>query len=88
MKRVYYTDGPPTITAGIAGIFNQGKARPVSDRIAAMLLARPEFKEATTDIPDDEKQDIKALEAEAKQADVIDAKAAKAADKKDKEVPA
>lgn len=81
MKRVYFPEGPPTLTAGIAGRFNQGKAKPVSDKTAALLLARPEFKEAGADIPDDETQDIKSLEAEALTADKADAKAAKATDK-------
>lgn len=81
MKRVFYSEGPPTLNAGIAGRFNLGKAKPVSDKTAALLLARSEFKEAGQDIPDDDSQDIKTLEAEAVAADRIDAKEAKAAEK-------
>lgn len=77
MKNVYYSDGPPSITAGIAGRFTQGKQRPVSDRIGALLLARPEFREADGSVPVDESQDIVALTREAQDADKADAKAAK-----------
>lgn len=82
MKRIFYPVGPPTLNAGIAGRFNLGKAKPVSDKTAALLLARPEFKEAASDIPDDDTQDIKTLEVEAQEADEADAKAAKEATKK------
>lgn len=81
MKRIFYPVGPPTLMAGIGGRFNLGKAKPVSDKIAALLLHRPEFKEAGTEIPDDDTQDIKALEADAGSADRNDAKEAKAAEK-------
>ncbi|OGU13872.1 MAG: hypothetical protein A2076_13170 [Geobacteraceae bacterium GWC2_53_11] len=81
MKRVFYPVGPPTLMAGIGGRFNLGKAKPVSDKIAALLLSRPEFKEAAPDMADDETQDIKALEAEALAADKQDARDAKAAEK-------
>lgn len=78
MKRVYYTSGPATLNAGIAGRFNQGKAKPVSDKIAAMLLGKPGFKEAATDTPLDDTVDIATLETAALAADKIDQEAAKA----------
>lgn len=77
MKYVYYTDGPDTITAGIAGAFARGRARPVSNRVADLLLARPEFREAGPDTPHDDTQDIAALEAAAREADAADEKAAR-----------
>lgn len=84
MKYVYYTAGPDTITAGIAGAFTRDKARPVSNRVADLLLARPEFREADPDTPRDDDQNIAALEAAAREADAADEKSAKekaAADK-------
>lgn len=77
MKNVYYVDGPPSITAGIAGRFTRGKQRPVSDRIGALLLARPEFREADGTVPVDDTQDVEALARGAQEADKADAKAAK-----------
>lgn len=76
MKKVYYTDGPDTITAGIAGLFCRGKAKPVSTRLADLLLFRPEFHEATAETPMDDTQDIAALKVAALSADVRDEKEA------------
>lgn len=86
MKKVYYTDGPDTITAGIAGTFTRGKAKPVSTRVADLLLARPEFHEAAPDTPLDETLDIAALEDAAREADAADEReaAARAKDEKTK----
>lgn len=84
MKRIYYEPGPPTLRAGIAGQFVAGKSKPVSDRVAALLLARPEFREAKADTPGDDSVEIAALETAALEEDKADATEArrKAAEEK------
>lgn len=56
MKRIYYEGGPAVLSAGQAGRFTRGKARPVSDALAAALLGRKDvkFRVATKDTPLDE----------------------------------
>jgi hypothetical protein len=74
MKNIYFKDGPPSLTAGIAGPFNQGKSKPVSDKVAAQLLARTDivFQVAGPEIPADTGHDITALEVAALEADKAD----------------
>ena len=44
MKRIAYHDGPPTLTAGAAGVFVRGQAKPVADKLADLLLARTDIR--------------------------------------------
>ena len=42
--KIVYEDGPDTITMGIAGQFNRGESREVSDEIAELLLKKETIK--------------------------------------------
>ncbi|WP_321532267.1 hypothetical protein [uncultured Desulfuromonas sp.] len=83
MKIIYYTGGPARLTVGRQHQFNRGVARPVSDKIAASLLAREDvqFAEADKDTPREE-QGFAELETAAKQQDKADQQAAKEAAQK------
>ena len=76
MRKIYYEAGPPELKAGIAGRFVAGKYKPVSDKVAEMLLKKEGFKEAGEGIPPDDSENIADLEAAAVEADKVDAKAA------------
>lgn len=43
--KIFYTDGPPSLTAGSAGQFINGEPKEVDDKIAVELLKKPPFKE-------------------------------------------
>jgi hypothetical protein len=45
VKKIVYTEGPPSLNAGIAGRFILGEPRDIEDDVAALLLAKPMFKE-------------------------------------------
>lgn len=45
MKSVLYEEGPDAITMGDAGRFERGVPRELDDATAALLLAKPMFKE-------------------------------------------
>ena len=46
MKSVLYEEGPDAITMGDAGRFERGVPREIDDETAALLLAKPLFREA------------------------------------------
>ncbi len=45
MKSVYYTEGPESITAGVAGRFEIGIPKELTNEVANLLLAKPIFQE-------------------------------------------
>lgn len=57
MKRIYYQGGPPSITAGEAGRFEQGRVKPVADALAVLLLNRTDIRFLEETKPDKPKKE-------------------------------